>query len=91
MPYHVCQQVAMDVSRSFHQRYPGINLDSEQFSIVSKLFQEAVQSYEQNFVIEVDIPGGKSSTLLQRISRPRLNMGSQPIGTSATIVVGTCT
>lgn len=81
----------MDVSRSFNQRFPGTNLDSEQFTIVSKLFQEAVQSYEQDFVTEVDIPGGKSSTLLQRISRPRLNMGSRPIDTTATVVVGTCT
>ncbi|KAJ6162170.1 C6 transcription factor [Penicillium canescens] len=83
----VWEAVAMDVSRSFHERFPGINLDSEQFSIVSKLFQEAVQMNEQDLVPEIDIPGGKSSTSLQRISRPRANMESQPIDPSATVVV----
>ncbi|KAH8689919.1 C6 transcription factor [Talaromyces proteolyticus] len=83
----VWETVAMDVSRSFHEGFPGINLDPEQFSMISKLFQEAVQRNELRLVPESDSPGGESSTSLNWTPRPRVNMESQSIGSSATAVV----
>lgn len=79
----------MDVSRSFHERFPGVHLDCEQFSMVSKLFQEAVQGNEQGLVPKCDSLGGESSTSLHRISRSKVNMESQRPDPSATVEVGT--
>lgn len=78
----------MDVSRSFHEEFPGVKLDSEQFSIISNLFQEAVQKSEQGLVAKSDSAGGESSTSLQPISRPGAGMEHQPVGPSATVGVG---
>ncbi|CAI7631108.1 unnamed protein product [Penicillium pancosmium] len=82
--------VTMDVCRNFHERFPGVTLDSGQFSIISKLFQEAVQSNEQGSASRRDSAGGKSSNSLRRISRPRASITPQPVGTSASVVVGVC-
>jgi hypothetical protein len=78
----------MDVSRSFHERFPGVKLDSEKFSVVSKLFQEAVQRNEQGLLPETNSAGGESLTSTHQISPSRVNMESQSIGPSATEMAG---
>jgi hypothetical protein len=79
----------MDVSRRFREGFPGINLDLEQFSIVSKLFREAVQRNEERLVPKSDSPGQEPSTSLNQTPRLSVNMESEAIGSSATAVVGT--
>jgi hypothetical protein len=78
----------MDVTRRLREGFPEITLNIEQFSIISRLFQEAVQKNELRWVPESDSPGQEPSTSLNRTPRPSVSLESQSIGSLAAAVVG---
>ncbi|SCV27565.1 uncharacterized protein FFB14_01613 [Fusarium fujikuroi] len=71
----VWDKLAIDVSRRLREEHPGIKLNSEQFSIVSNLFSEAVQERGPLLFPQSDSSIEQSSTALGQVPQLRVVSG----------------
>lgn len=71
----VWDKLAIDVSRRLREEHPDIKLNSEQFSIVSNLFSEAVQERGPLLFPQSDSSIEQSSTVLGQVPQPRVVSG----------------
>ena len=83
------ETVAMNVSRSFHERFPRNNIDAKQFSLISQLFQEAVHKSQHGFAAEDGSHGWESSTSFHQFSLPVVSNEPQTTSSSAIAAIGT--
>ncbi|KAF5240314.1 hypothetical protein FANTH_9574 [Fusarium anthophilum] len=68
----VWDEVATDVSRCLQERFPDIKLNSEQLSIVSSLFNEAVLNRRPLLFLQNDSSFGPLSTASELVPPPRV-------------------
>ncbi|PQK12967.1 hypothetical protein BB8028_0003g15820 [Beauveria bassiana] len=79
--------IAMNVSRSFHEKFPRVNLDDEQFQIIAQLSMEAIYKNQNELVTEKGGHGGESSASSQQTSLPIIDSETQNVEPPAAKVI----
>ncbi|KAH8716613.1 putative transporter [Beauveria bassiana] len=79
--------IAMNVSRGFHEKFPRVNLDNEQFQIIAQLSMEAIYKNQNELVTEKGGHGGEPSASSQQTSLPIIDSETQNVEPPAAKVI----